>query len=48
VGTLAEVASPAQRAGNSIVLEIILQIFESPESAPLQTEHVVMLKFSRT
>jgi hypothetical protein len=50
-GTLAEAASPQITAGDGISLEVTLQTSESPqfaymriESAPLQTEHVVMLK----
>ena len=51
VGTLAEVASPQMTAGDEVMLEVRLQTAEPPqfaymriESAPLQTEHVVMLK----
>src|SRR5436190_11941667 len=49
-GTLAEVASPRLMAGDDVVLEVILRSDGSPqsaymriESAPLKTEHVVML-----
>jgi hypothetical protein len=54
-GTLAEAASPQMTAGDEVSLEVILRSTESPqyaymriESAPLQTEHVVMLKLKRT
>lgn len=50
-GTLAEAASGQMTAGDEVALEVKLQTSESPqfaymriESAPLQTEHVVMLK----
>jgi hypothetical protein len=50
-GTLAEAASPQLVAGDQVRLEITLQSEESPqsaymriESAPLKTEHVVVLK----
>jgi hypothetical protein len=52
-GTLAEAASPQLIAGEEVVLEVTLRTTESPqfaylriESAPLQTEHVVMLKLA--
>jgi hypothetical protein len=52
-GTLAEAASPEMKAGDEVTLEVILRSVESPqfaymriESAPLKTEHVVMLKFA--
>ena len=50
-GTLAETASPQLRAGDQVALEVALRNAESPqnaymriESAPLKTEHVVVLK----
>ncbi len=50
-GTLAEGASQQMTAGDEVTLEVKLQTSESPqfaymriESAPLQTEHVVILK----
>jgi hypothetical protein len=50
-GTLAEAASPQMNAGDEVTLEVILQNAEAPqfaymrtESAPLKTEHVVVLK----
>jgi hypothetical protein len=52
-GTLAEAASPQMTAGDEVSLEVKLKTAESPqfaymriESAPLQTEHVVMLKLA--
>ena len=52
-GTLAEAASHQLRAGDSVTLEVMLQSSESPqsaymriESAPLKTEHVVVLKLT--
>jgi len=52
-GTLAEAASPQLRAGDHVTLEVVLQGRESPqsaymriESAPLKTEHVVVLKLT--
>ena len=49
-GTLAEAASPRLVAGEEVVLEVSLRSEESPqsayiriESAPLKTEHVVMV-----
>ena len=52
-GTLAEAASPQMAAGDEVVLEVTLRTAESPqfaymriESAPLKTEHVVMLKLA--
>ena len=52
-GTLAEAASPQLTAGDEVALEVKLQTAESPqfaymriESAPLQTEHVVVLKLA--
>jgi hypothetical protein len=54
-GTLAESASPQLKAGDEVTLQVRLQSRESPEfacmrieSAPLHTEHVVMLKLART
>ena len=50
-GTLAETASPQLMAGDEVTLEVTLRSSESPqnacmriESAPLKTEHVVVLK----
>jgi hypothetical protein len=50
-GTLAESASSQMKAGDEVTLEVILKSPEAPryaymriESAPLKTEHVVMLK----
>jgi len=50
-GTLAETASPQMAAGETITLEVKLHRTEPPqyaylriESAPLKTEHVVVLK----
>jgi len=52
-GTLAESASHQLRAGDHVTLEVILRSSESPrsaymriESAPLKTEHVVVLKLN--
>ena len=52
-GTLAEAASHQLRAGDSVTLEVMLQSSESPqsaymriESAPLKTEHVVVLNLT--
>lgn len=52
-GTLAESASPQMNSGDEVTLEIKLQRSESPqyaympiESAPLNTEHVVVLKLN--
>jgi hypothetical protein len=52
-GTLAEAASAQLTAGDEVTLEVKLQTAESPqfaymriESAPLQTEHVVMLRLA--
>ncbi len=52
-GTLAESASPQLNAGDEVTLEVILRSPEQPqyaymriESAPLKTEHVVVLKFT--
>jgi hypothetical protein len=52
-GTLAESASQQLRAGGDVTLEVKLRNSESPqsaymriESAPLKTEHVVVLKLS--
>jgi hypothetical protein len=52
-GTLAETASHQLRAGDDVTLEVVLQSPESPqnaymriESAPLKTEHVVVLKLT--
>jgi hypothetical protein len=52
-GTLAESASDQLTAGDQVTLEVELQNSESPqsaymriESAPLKTEHVVVLKLS--
>jgi len=52
-GTLAESASHQLRAGHQVTLEVILRSSESPqsaymriESAPLKTEHVVVLKLN--
>ena len=49
--TLAEAASPQMTAGDEVTLEVKLKTEEEPqaaymriESAPLKTEHVVMLK----
>ena len=51
-GTLAEAASPQLNAGDNVTLKMTLKNFESPQSAymriestPLNTEHVVGLKF---
>lgn len=53
VGTLAETASPQLRAGDNVSLEVTLRGSETPqfayiriESAPLKTEHVVVLKLT--
>ena len=50
-GTLAEAASPQLTAGDTATLEVKLRSAETPqfaylriESAPLKTEHVVVLK----
>ena len=50
-GTLAESASPQMKAGDEVTLEVALRGAVSPqfaymriESAPLQTEHVVVRK----
>lgn len=50
-GTLAESASPQLKAGDETTLQVVLHTPESRtyaymriESAPLQTEHVVVLK----
>jgi len=50
-GTLAEIASPQMTAGETITLEVKLRGHEAPqyaylriESAPLKTEHVLVLK----
>jgi hypothetical protein len=50
--TLAEAASPEMRVGDEVILEAVLRTAEEPsaaymriESAPLETEHVVGLKF---
>ena len=52
-GTLAESASPQLKAGDEVTLEVLLQSPESPqsayiriESAPLKTEHVVLLRLT--
>ena len=52
-GTLAETASPRLMAGDHVTLEVTLRSAESPqnaymriESAPLKTEHVVVLKLA--
>ena len=52
-GTLAESASSQLKAGEEVTLEVILQSPESPqyaymriESAPLKTEHVLMVKLA--
>jgi hypothetical protein len=52
-GTLAETASPQLMAGGDATLEVALRSSESPqnaymriESAPLKTEHVVVLKLA--
>jgi hypothetical protein len=52
-GTLAESASRQLRAGDHVTLEVILRNSESPqsaymriESAPLKTEHVVVLRLN--
>lgn len=52
-GTLAETASHQLRAGDPVTLEVRLQSSGSPqsaymriESAPLKTEHVVVLKLT--
>lgn len=50
-GTLAEAASPQMTAGDDVTLEVILKSDQTPknavmriESAPLKTEHVVVLR----
>ena len=52
-GTLAEAASGQLKAGDEVTLEVVLRGAESPqsaymriESAPLKTEHVVVLKLA--
>jgi hypothetical protein len=52
-GTLAESASPQLKAGDEVTLEVVLHGAAAPqfaymriESAPLQTEHVVMRKLA--
>jgi hypothetical protein len=52
-GTLAESASPERKAGDEVTLQVTLESHESPEyvymrieSAPLDTEHVVVLKLT--
>jgi len=52
-GTLAESASPQLQAGDEVKLEVTLKGPESPqnaymriESAPLKTEHIVLLKLT--
>ena len=52
-GTLAEASSPQLQAGDDIKLEVTLKGPESPqsaymriESAPLKTEHIVLLKLT--
>jgi len=52
-GTLAETASPRLTAGDHITLEVTLRGAESPQnaymrikSAPLKTEHLVVLKLA--
>ena|ERR1041385_4202060 len=52
-GTLAETASAQLIAGDDVTLEVTLRSAESPqsaymriESAPLKTEHVVVLKLT--
>ena len=52
-GTLAETASPQLMTGDHVTLEVTLRSAESPqsaymriESAPLKTEHVVVLRLT--